>query len=192
MSISTERVTIRDIEFDVESVSSAGKPYKHASLLVSGSATGSEKKILSSALNKTPDMLAALKSSSKGDIVTMVYELKEGSKFPQIVGIHKGDVPNAGPQTVEGGFKPYAKAPYVPDSEKPGAQVGNALNVAALLLANKIVRGSLYDTAETVLRDGETLKANLLAGKYKDSGASRPKVDSVPEMAIIDSDDVDF
>lgn len=192
--ITTERVTVRDIEPGLETTSSAGRTYKYTSLTVRNSAGSvSEKKILDSTLNKAPEMKEVLNTVKRDDIVTLVLETREGTKFSNIVGVYKGDVPDATSQVTEGGKTWNNKGS---SNDGIGAQIGNALKLAGVLLAHKVVRGDLRETAEMVLYLSEELKSNLLSGKYK---KNEPTVQKTtinqtinPDLGIVDDDDLVF
>ena len=154
----------------------AGKPYK-ATIISAKTSDGRSKDFLitQSTVNKAPDMQAALSSLSMGDTATIVEEAREGTTFTNIVGVHKGDVPDAASQLV-----PYsgnssgstATSSQKKDYDSSGAQVGNALKNACLMLANKAMKGSIESVAEEILRVSERLQVKLKAGAYSTNNTS--------------------
>lgn len=189
--MTTEKVMILDIRQNEEKTTAAGKPYKATILQLKGM---KDKLIMQTTVERTPAMKAALESLETGDVATLVHEPKAGSTFTQIVGVYVGDVPDAGPQeqTVQQGAAPgggwKGKSSYTPDSEKPGAQVGNALNCAARLLAAGVLKGTIETAAESVLMASERLKASLLAGKYKVDAATAETAKA--NKAVVVDDDI--
>jgi BioD-like phosphotransacetylase family protein len=193
----TEIVTILNIDQNIEKKKKDGGPYKATILLVkpiSGGQAG-ERLILQSIVDKAADMQTALNTLQTGDVATLVHQAREGSTFTNIVGVYVGNVPDAQSQQAAwngagggGAGKSYQK-------DTTGIQVGNALNNAAILLANKVMKGTLETVAEHVLIIAEKLKAKLKAGTYKHvEGAPAQATASRTSVAetFVEDDDVPF
>lgn len=191
------KIIIFDIEQNTEKKKKDGSGTYKTSIVRGKTSSGQGKDflIMQGTVDKSAELKAALDSLTMGDTATIVEEQREGTKFTNVVGVHKGDNPDAGSQVVPwssgGGSNTYQKKSYDTTDKDIGAQIGNALNVASLLLANKVEKGSLKEVAERVLYWGEELKAKLKAGVYNHVGEvkkdTRPPVtntfvadDSIP------------
>lgn len=199
MSTTTELVMILDIAQNVEKKKKDGGTYKATILMVKSKTTGQagERLILQSIVDKSDAMKSALDSLDTGSTATLVHQAREGSKFTNIVGVHVGDVPDAQSQqatysgSTGGG---YQKKTGGSTYDTSGAQVGNALNIAALMLAHKVQKGTLESIAEDTLRLGEKLRAKLNAGVYKhvDGQTSTTPSLTIPRESFVDDSDVIF
>ena len=130
-------------------------------------------------IKKNKELYAKLLALSAGDKVELVFE-KQGM-YSNLVDVKSlsdaSALPTAAPATK---LAPAVKSSFVDNSI--GMQVGNALNNAAVLLAHKVVKGTIESVAEDILRVGERLKINLVSGKYAKS----------EEKAIVIEEDIDF
>lgn len=198
MSTTTELVTILDISQNVEKKKKDGGTYKATILTVKPKTGGpaAERLIMQTTVDKSTSMQESLSSLDTGSIATLVHQSREGSKFTNIVGVHIGDVPDAQSQVTPysgtgGGFtKKSATSTY----DTSGAQVGNALNIAALMLAHKVQKGTLESIAEDTLRLGERLRAKLNAGVYKhvDGNTTTSITSAIGSTSFVDDEDVVF
>lgn len=191
------KVTIFNVDQNVDKANKAGKPYK-ATIVSAKTNEGRAKDflIMQTTVNRSPDMQTQLSSLVMGDTATIVEEPRAGSTFTDIVGVHKGDVPNAGSQIVPfGAAQPQSKAAgYAGTSssfDSSGVQVGNALNNACLMLANKVMKGGIESVAEEILRISERLKSKLKAGNYNEPPALvQQKVETI--TTYVEDDDIPF
>ena len=108
---------------------------------------------------------AKLTALSAGDKVELVFE-KSGmyKNLIDVIPVTEVTQTASPPSVATTTKKESYKSTFVDNSV--GMQVGNALNNAAVLIANKVVKGTVQMVAEDILRIGERLKANLVAGKY--------------------------
>lgn len=108
-------------------------------------------------------------------LMEKIEELKEGQKvtFKWDDNFNITDVlsPQESKSSFGGSKKSFGKSSFTPNSAERdvGMQVGNALNVGSILLANKVISGTLQEAAEMVLTVGENLKKRLLAGEFSNS-----------------------
>lgn len=192
------KVTVFNVEQNVDKATKAGKPYK-ATIISAKTSEGRAKDFLitQSTVNKAPEMQAALDSLAMGDIATIVEETREGTTFTNIVGVHKGDVSDAGSQVVPFGstnsYKAGGTTTYVKkDFDSSGVQVGNALNNACLMLANKVMKGTIESVAEEILRISERLKTKLKAGAYNTEATNTTTAKTTESNFFVEDEDIPF
>ena len=138
----------------------------------------SEQTVATSFLNNNAVLLNQLNAVEVGKVFD--FHLEKNGQFWNLTGVTpSGDIPTKAAPAAQKATAPLDnKSKYVDNSI--GMQVGNALNNAATLLAAKVVKGTVETVAEDILRIGERLKKNLVAGKYANNQPA-PKVEDIYE-----------